>query len=735
MNTEFVPTEQIGSKIETFVQNVAQQRKAFERRWYNNNFFDDGYHYRFVSRTTGKVVDLTSNNDSFIPYRAIPKASRQIRGIANLLLSQEPQAVVYPEHILQSTYADPKQYQQAQMEAEKNAKHVGRWIEWSWKKYELKKLLTHMVILAAKNGISYLQIWPDPVKEDIKFRVFDAFDIYVDPSVSDIYDSPFLVKATPQTIEEIKANENFDEEAIAKIRADNKYAPSEIKEAYMMARFGMRRNDDKTATVILKEGFVREYVNQDNIAEIKKDVKDFKGKQGDIIIRQIFEVGGLVLRDTYTEFNEYPFVDFRFEPGYIYQVPMIERFLSANKSLDAVLSRIERYIGTQIVGVYMKRRGENYRINNIAGGAEIEYDIAPPAQMPLSPMPGFVFNYVNILESLIEEQGASTSALGQVPTGVKSGVAIESLKATEYANLKISGDQLKGTVYRIAQRMLDLASRYFITPKTVTMMDDGKPTYFDIIGERGMEAFKKLAQKGALQVPEATVVKKDYNIDIDVQSGMGFTEEGKRTTMMQVLDFLTNMAKNGLISQETVNYALKNFTKTFQFGNTAEFMDTVENGVPAGQAGDDKLIQAVKVGTLEALKEAGEVGQEASDKRIKENKIGLVEALKDMGVTMPSEVPDNPELDAIPYKDAPEDIKRQMEEKAGLVPSKGISPIGAEQSLKVMNAQQSASQADKSHELSVAQFAQSGQQAQQSHELQKEQLKQKGGQREKNKSR
>ena len=64
-----------------------------------------------------------------------------------------------------------------------------------------------------------------------------------------------------------------------KITADNKYAPSEIKEAYMMARFGMRRNDEKTATVILKEGFIKEYVDSENIGKIKSDIKDFKGKK------------------------------------------------------------------------------------------------------------------------------------------------------------------------------------------------------------------------------------------------------------------------------------------------------------------------------------------------------------------------------------------------------------------------------------------------------------------------
>jgi len=708
MKTEFVPTEQIGSKIETFVANVAQQRKAFERRWYNNNFFDDGYHYRFVSRTTGKVVDLSSSNDSFIPYRAIPKASRQIRGIANLLLTNEPQAVVYPEHVLQSSYPNPQQYQQAQLESEKNAKHVGRWIEWSWKKYELKKLLTHMIIVASKQGISYLQVWPDPVKEDIRFQVYDAFDIYVDPSVSDIYDSPFLVKAAPKTIEEIKANEDFDEDAIAKIRADNKYAPSEIKEAYMMARFGMRRNDDKNATVILKEGFVKEYVNSENIEKIKSDVKDFKGKTGDTIIRQIFEVGGLVLRDVYTEFNEYPFVDFRMEPGYIYQVPLIERFLSANKSLDAIMSRIERYIGTQIVGVYMKRRGENYRINNIAGGAEIEYDTTPPAQMNLAPMPQFVFQFINQLESIIEEQGASTSALGNVPTGVKSGVAIESLKATEYANLKIASDQLKGTVYRIAQRMIDLASRYFISPKTVTMMEDGKPTYFDIIGERGMEAQKRLAQKSQTEVPEATVVRKDYNIEIDVQSGMGFTEEGKRTTMMQLIDYSRQLAAEGLLTQDALNIIIKNFMKTFQFGNTAEFMEALENGTQAGQAGVDKSIQAVKVGVLEAMKEAGEIGPEASDKRIQENKVGVLEALKESGLAdkMNGPVADNPELAPIPYKDAPEDVKRQMEANAGLKPSQMVSPVGTDQIVKETNLEQAPLKEERQYELQKEQLKQ-----------------------------
>jgi hypothetical protein len=313
-------------------------------------------------------------------------------------------------------------------------------------------------------------------------------------------------------------------------------------------------------------------------------------------------------------------------------------------------------------------------------------------------------------------------------------VAIESLKATEYANLKIASDQLKGTVYRIAQRMIDLASRYFISPKTVTMMEDGKPTYFDIIGERGMETQKRLAEKSQTQVPEATVIRKDYNIEIDVQSGMGFTEEGKRTTMMQLIDYSRQLAAEGLLTQDALNIIIKNFMKTFQFGNTAEFMEALENGTQAGQAGVDKSIQAVKVGVLEAMKEAGEIGPEASDKRIQENKVGVLEALKESGLADKMNGPeDNPELAPIPYKDAPEDIKRQMEANAGLTPSQMVSPTGTDQAIKVQSAQQSQTQAEQSHELSVAQFQQTKEQAEKSNELQEKALKQKGVQRGKTK--
>lgn len=72
------------------------------------------------------------------------------------------------------------------------------------------------------------------------------------------------------------------------------------------------------------------------------------------------------------------------------------------------------------------------------------------------------------------------------------------------------------------------------------------------------------------------------------------------------------------------------------------------------------------------------------------------------------------------YKDAPEDIKRQMEAAEGYIPSKGISPAGTDQAVAHSQAISTAKQdalAAKDHALSVATAADNSAQAQKSQAL------------------
>lgn len=664
----FVPTQYIADQVSRYFTMYSNQRRSFVRRWYENNFFDDGQHFRYVSRLTGKIIDQ-SEVSSDLPMRAIPKASRQIRGIANLLSSLEPTPVVYPEKTNKSAFPDPNEYLQSQQIAKNIAMRTGHWLQEEFKKQELKEKIIQMIILTCKHGVSFLQVWPDAVDEKIRSEVYDAFDIYLDGTLTSIYNSPAIVKAVPEQIKRIQANELFDPQAVERLSPDNKYASDEVKQAYMSSLYNNGQENENAATLILKEAFMKEYLNENNYQEAKalsEKTGAMEGKKmGDVMIRHVFEAGGEKLMDEYVDLSEYPIVDLRLEPGRIYQTPLIERFIPANKSLDVAASRIERWMNTMVVGTWLTRDGEDLQITNIPGGQKVSYKQTPPVQSTIQPLPNTVFNFITMLEGIIEEQGASTSALGKLPEGVKSGVAIESIKSTEYDNLKISTDMLKQTVRRIGNRMLDIADKYFLNAQTVYYMENGEPNYFDIMGQRGV----KFRQANNMPVGEVIPIKGDSYVDIQIESGAGFTQQGKKETAQQVIQFMTQLAAQNLLTTDVVKMVVQKALEMYQFGSTQEIMEAFDTGSQSAPITEEQMTQ-MKIAMLQAMKDAGVVGPEADKKLVMSTKVGVVEAMKDTGMmdnmNQPKEQPNKGPSQSISFKDLPPEGKQQMAAAAGI---------------------------------------------------------------------
>lgn len=610
-----IEAEGIVKDIDDMIASSGSARKSFERRWYDNNFFDDGFHFRYLSRTTGKIIDQSNTGGLNIPERAIPKASRQIRGVANLLVQPDYRPVAYPDEM----QADIQK-------AQDDAKAVGIWLTDQWEdELSLKMKLVEMLINSQKHGISYIKLMPDYDNQKIDASLRDAFDVYLRGELTDIEDSPYVIEAMPRLISEIKADPNFDTEKTKNITPDNKYASSEIKEAYMKARYGTGTESDYAASLIQKEAFIKTIVTKENASEILRLGKNVEKKnRGDIVMRHTITAGGIELLDEYLDMTTYPYIDLRLEPGSLYQVPMIERFIPANKSLDIAMSRVERYANTMVTGTWLKRKGENFQISNIPGGQVISYDTTPPVQAQMASIPNFMFNFMELLNSIIEEQGASTTALNQLPSGVKSGKAIEMVKATEYANLKIPGDMIKNTVQRIAKKMVEYASD-FVTPITVSRIKpDGSTESFQMVGQRREDTGVELPQDNVV------VIKKDTRVDIEVESGLGFTAEGKKQTMQQIVDYMAVLAQQGLISQDAVKVVTEKFLDVFQFGSTQEFTEAMNTSSQASPLNEQQLDQ-MKVAVLEVLQDAGVVGKEADQKMVDSTKVGMVEAMQDLG--------------------------------------------------------------------------------------------------------
>ena len=268
--TSDVQTKQIGQVIDEMMNTSKQTRWGHERRWYDNDFFYDGFHFRYVSRERNKIIDAQEKATIYNPLRAIPKASRQLDGMTNLLISNNYMPVVYPERVNKSMYEQPQMYEVAKEEAKRIASSSGHWIEEEFKNQDIHLKIPHMTLLSGKNSISYLKIWPDATNEKIKTLVRDAYDVYTLGHLNELENEPFLIETAPRLISEMKADENFDKEQLEKISPDNRFASSEIKEAYMTARYGGKAGSDQAATLIQKEAFIKEYLNDDNEKMIKK---------------------------------------------------------------------------------------------------------------------------------------------------------------------------------------------------------------------------------------------------------------------------------------------------------------------------------------------------------------------------------------------------------------------------------------------------------------------------------
>ena len=648
-STDTLTTRQMGQAVDEMMSMVKNQRFPFERRWYDNNFFDDGYHFRYMSRTENKIVDLSRASTIWAPMRSIPKASRQIRGVAHLAAAQKFVPIVYPERISPSQYPpvqaqDPEtgqpimqqnpEFMKAQKESKKIAQGSGHWIEEEFKKLEFSEKLALMIILTAKHGISYLQIWPDNIDESLKMMVLDAFDVYTIGSINELEDAPFLIKTRPRTIADIKADERYPLEQVLQIHPDNRHASSDIKEAYERARHGDRAGMDQAATVLEKEAFIKEYLSDNNMPRIRlqKDGGEIlkRKKKGDPVIRQTFVAGNITLTDKYLNLPGYPIVDLRFEPGPLYQVPLIERFIPQNKSLDLVVSRVERYLHTMVTGSWSVKSGEPTEPDNTAGGQIFKYNTVPPTQNPIASIPPFVFNFMNLLESLIEEQGVTTTALGKLPAGVKANAAIETLKESEFANLTILLDRVKGVAKRAAEKMLDYADDYFVTPKTVYYLEKGEPQYFDIIGASALEKRKDL--RIDTEPLNAIPIKRDYRVDIEVERGLAYTHEGKKQAAKELGDYMVQLSQIGLVDPEVVKVYLRKLLEVYGFGASNEIMEAMEQYTVAGQLTEEQ-IQTIKIAIIEVMKDMQKAGiLPTSEQRIEEGKVATAEAIRDTGL-------------------------------------------------------------------------------------------------------
>jgi hypothetical protein len=183
-------------------------------------------------------------------------------------------------------------------------------------------------------------------------------------------------------------------------------------------------------------------------------------------------------------------------------------------------------------------------------GQVIEWDVEKPELVEQQSIPSYFFSHLANLEKWIEEQTVNSATLGRNPKGVRAYKAIESLKSSDMSNQAVAITRLETALERAGEIILEISDKYLDKPQTIHRMNKETPDYFNVVGSR-------YKQEGDNSIPLSSKTK----INVSVESGLSYTQEGKRQTLLELF-------YAGLIDKQTV-------LEGFKFGNIGEILQKV----------------------------------------------------------------------------------------------------------------------------------------------------------------
>jgi hypothetical protein len=552
-------------------------RFRFERNWYIADNFYDGNHFVWFKKETGTIDKITAPKGTVL--RAIPKASKQVEVVQNLIISNSYKWTAYPQPDDQGQISD---------DATKFALRQGQWLRTQFDNMNMDKKIADLVLFALKFPVSFWEFYPTE-DNNIGNTTYDAFDIYFKPDVEDIYDSPVVIKCIDKAWDEIKANPEYTiPEGYQPLEQRNAYA-SELKSLRYNEKYGHKFGEmGRKSIVTLKEGWVKEWYTDQETTEVDSGQVDPTTQQAIKItttkpvkkkrIRVVTYLDELKtpLRDKITVYTDYPFVAYSPKSGSLYQPSLLERLMSANKSIDLIVSGIEQFMHTMNKGRWLKHRNASLSKIYNENGQILEWDVEKPELVPQQSIPNYFFSHIANLEKWIEEQSANAATSGRVPQGARAYKTIEALKSSDAANQSVSIINLETALEKAAQICLEIADKYFDQPQTVYRMDKQKPDYFKVVGDR----YKTPEMNDTVPLSENT------KVDVSIESGLSYTEEGKRQTLLELYQM-------GLLDKETV-------LEGFKFGNIGEILEKVNAEVSKSMI-DTPDFQALDPQTQKAI--------------------------------------------------------------------------------------------------------------------------------------
>jgi hypothetical protein len=494
---------------------------------------------------------------------------------------------------------------------------------------------------------------------DVAIEVVSPFEFYPDPLAKEVEDAEWCIQVAVKSKDYVKAHYGVEMEGDTEVSAGP--AESRLFPSFQMAGSSGYRG--------IK---VSEYWCKPNSTY----------PQG---LRAVWAKGKILAQEP-NPYKCLPYVMFKGigVPGRFWPTSTPEQLRSPQMELNKAKSQITE--NAQKVGnpALLAAKQANVQYSG-RPGERVDFDDTVPNAIPsyLQPpsMPAYVLTQQDRIESSMQDiSGQHEVSQAQVPTGVTAASAINLLQEADDTKLGPSIYDMEETLGVAGQKLLEIVARYWTTEKTILI--GGEDSAWDAM------VFKGAALKG--------------NTHVEVQEGSMFPQSkaSKQAAIQNVLGLALQYSEQPLNPRDLRKVLQDYQTGSLEglFGDVSKDESQVnrENGQFA--LGAQLTINAfdnhqAHIEGHEEFQKSASYGMlppethEAVEKHVVEHREQL---LKAMGPMAPGPAPGQPAAppaaqpgpqesltESLNYKDAPPDIKRQIEEQAGLEPSKEEPQSGA----------------------------------------------------------
>jgi hypothetical protein len=347
-------------------------------------------------------------------------------------------------------------------------------------------------------------------------ETLDPFDTYIDPYCTSIEDARYVIKVMSKPYELLVDNPNYDKKVVENLTTTSTLSESDYKNLIL----NNENNISNTSkNVILHEGW---FVTKEGIRVITTSPQSNE-----------------ILRNELTTFKKLPFELYQpdINVGGIYGEGWVKNIVPLNKAANYLeTSRLEYNILIN-KGRLLIPKGAGVKSVTNQNGEKIYYKAGfKPEFLPTPPMGSDVDRQINALGTYIQLIGAANEAfIGQTPTGVKSGIAIETLIASNFNQLSDLVNNLANTLAKLGEDILQLGYEYQLLTKPFRASSG---EYYGILGG-GLEPKEMERLMKVVSIPANPEVK------VKITSGVAHTKEAKR-------DILMTLRAGGDVSRQTL---------------------------------------------------------------------------------------------------------------------------------------------------------------------------------------